>query len=160
MKKIAILLIIFVSFSMLVFADRYRSLSGESMGYYEMISNPKTVLFIWTSWCPSCISKMNELNKNHDIPDDVKVYFVNIGDSASTVKGAVTRLQLNEKMKANILMDPDYQLADRFNIAGVPMVLFFKDKRAIEASYDLSKDQVKRIYQKLAIEETNDARDK
>ena len=63
--------ILFFSFLFLTSASFARvplvNFDGQQVSYDELIAKPKTVIFLWTTWCPYCREEIAYLNKNDSL---------------------------------------------------------------------------------------------
>ncbi|MCK9614963.1 MAG: thioredoxin fold domain-containing protein [Candidatus Omnitrophica bacterium] len=149
MKKIIALFIFFSSMTGAVALDEaFGTLSGARISYEQNIAQGDTMLFIWTSRCPYCISELREMNKNEDLCKYFKCFFVNVGEGESSVKEVVNSLKLKSHISQNIIMDKSASLAGKFSIVGVPTFIFMRDGKVLNRSYHFDETAVKQIFKK------------
>ena len=149
MRKI-IAILIFLSAVTGAFAldEAFGTLSGARISYEQNIAQGDTMLFIWTSRCPYCISELSEMNKNEDICKYFKCFFVNVGEAEPAIKGVVNSLKLKNHISQNIIMDKSASLAGKFSIVGVPTFIFMRDGKVLDRSYHFDEATIKKIFKK------------
>jgi thiol-disulfide isomerase/thioredoxin len=149
MKKILALLIFFSSISAVFALDEvFYTLGLTRVSYEQDIAQGDTMLFIWTSRCPYCISELRAMNKNENVCKYSKCFFVNIGETESNVKDVVRSLKLKSHISQNIIADKSASLARRFSIVGVPTFIFMRDGKILDRSYHFDESAVKQIFKK------------
>lgn len=149
MKKIILLLIFCLSITVtLAFAESFYTLGGARISYDLDIASGDVMLFVWTSRCPYCVSELKEMNKNENICKYSKCFFVNIGETESTVKSVVRSLKIREDIVNNIIMDKSAGLAGKFSIVGVPTFILMRDGKILDRSYHFDESTVKRVFKK------------
>lgn len=152
MKKIFIALLI-LSFLVPVSAkggigkEIFYTLDNEEVSYDKISSSPKVVLFIWTTWCYLCRIEMIRMNKGFTPPDNVKFFYVNLGEKKTRVESLIDFLDLNENITKNILLDPGGMLSDKFYIMGVPTYVFLKDGNAVYKTNIISDKLIKEVFE-------------
>lgn len=149
MKKIITLFIVFLSIlGVTAFAESFYTLNGERISYDLDIASGDTMLFIWTSRCPYCLSELREMNKNENICKYSKCFFVNVGETESAVKKVIRSLGIKEPIANNIIMDKSASLAGKFSIVGVPTFILMRDGKVLDRSYYFDENAVKRVFKK------------
>jgi len=126
----------------------FNSLQGESYSYQELTNNsPMVILFLWTTWCPTCRS---DLIKNNEClskaNDNLTIYYVNLGESKKTVEKLVKRTRLEDCVKDNIILDKKGALADKFNIMFVPTYIFLKNGKFLYKSNYLNESLINKVF--------------
>lgn len=149
MKKTLLLFTLFISvLGVAAFAEVYYTLDGTRVSYdYDMASGD-TMLFIWTSRCPYCIKELRDMNKSENICKYSKCYFVNIGESDSTVKKVVNSLKLNDSIASRIIVDKSASLADKFSVVGVPTFILMRDGKILGRAYHFDEGTIRKKFQK------------
>lgn len=93
----------------------------------------KLYIKYWATWCPSCLSGLDDLGKLAKQKNDFKVLSM-IAPSAES--------EMSEKefkkwwknynyKKLNVLFDPEHKYADTINVRGVPTNVFIDKKGKI-----------------------------
>jgi thiol-disulfide isomerase/thioredoxin len=148
MKKILIVLAVLMCvLSGIARAETYYKLDGSELSYETLISAPKTILFIWTTWCPVCREDLKSFSDNPYLPEDVKIFYVNIGEKKSRVEKFVNILGLQTAVTDNILLDPESVIAEKFSIIGIPTFIFFKNKIPVYRSYFINKQLIADVFE-------------
>jgi len=149
MKKIVLILIFSLFIISFNGADyKFFKLNNESIAYQELVSNSKnTVLFLWTSWCYFCIRELKKINKDPLADEEIKFYYVNLGEQKKTVEDIANTMGLKDYIKENIILDKEAALADKFSIIGIPAYIFLKNGELTYKSFFINKDLVKKIFE-------------
>ncbi len=149
MKKILLLLAVFLLVAPAsVFAETFEKLDGSSASYVLDIGSGESMIFLWTSRCPYCISELRAMNKNENICKYSKCFFVNIGETKSEVNRVVKKLKLNDHITKNIVLDKDAILAMKFSVIGVPTFILMRDGEILDRAYHFDEKTIKHVFEK------------
>ncbi|MCK9574171.1 MAG: hypothetical protein M0R20_07275 [Candidatus Omnitrophica bacterium] len=149
MKKIIALIIFFSSISGVFALDEaFYTLGLARVSYEQDIAQGDTMLFIWTSRCPYCISELRAMNKNENVCKYSKCFFVNVGETESNVKDVVRSLKLKSHISQNIIANKSASLVGRFSIVGVPTFIFMRNGKILDRSYHFDENTVRQIFKK------------
>lgn len=146
MRKIFLLFLLAVLLPLSGKCQTFVSLNGENISFEEMISGPKTVLFMWATWCPACRESLKELNDSADLPDDVNFYYVTMGEKESKVRRLVEDLKLKDSLKDKVILDQDMVLSNRFSITVLPTYIFFKNGVPLYWTVFISKEVMDEVF--------------
>ncbi len=147
MKKIILLLSLFcLSFSCLAAEKKFSTLEGETISYEKIIAQPKSILFIWATWCPSCRRELTKLFQKRIFFEGVDVWYVNTGESKSIVDEFVKVKKITDSVKKKIICDKKSRIANKFSVAAIPTYLFFKDSELVFKSYFLNDNVLKKAF--------------
>jgi len=124
----------------------FSTLEGDDLSYADLVSSPKTVLFIWTTWCPSCIKEFQHLSRKCSNFDQVEILYVNIGQRKSVARRFVKARNLKECIRERIVLDADSYLADEFSVYTIPAFIFLKDGKFAYRSNFLNQKLVERVF--------------
>ncbi|HEU4671224.1 MAG TPA: TlpA disulfide reductase family protein [Dyella sp.] len=80
------------------------------------------VINLWATWCPPCRRELPVLVHAQQAHREVRVVFVDKGESAAEVRAFLTASGLRP---AHVLIDPGQSLAQRMNARVFPTTLFF-----------------------------------
>ncbi|MBN3039614.1 MAG: TlpA family protein disulfide reductase [Candidatus Omnitrophica bacterium] len=127
---------------------KLKNINGQEVSYKDIIASPKTILFIWTTWCPYCRTEINNINEKYDFLKDVNIYYINTGERATTVKRFLKKYNLKEEILAKIIIDPAAAIADKFYVTGIPTYIFLKDSKYADSSLYISKDIIDKAFRK------------
>lgn len=148
MKKLVVLISLFlISFTAHTEAIDLSTLNGEKITYEKLVSNAKTVLFVWTTWCPSCIKEIKRLSKECVSIKDIDMKYLNVGQSASKVKKFVVSNKIKDCISNKILLDTQSIIAQLYGISGVPTYIFLKDGKPIYKSYFFTEKLAEMVFQ-------------
>lgn len=118
----------------------------ETITDNEIFSAPKTILFLWTSQCPYCISELVNLNSHPEFEKDISFYYINLGDKKYLVERVALSLKLRDAIKKKIILDPTNRFAEQFDISGVPTFIFLRNGKVVDHSFYLDAKLLKEIY--------------
>lgn len=149
MKKIPILLFLlcFLSFSSWAQDAVFHSLDGEKLSYEEITAHPKTVLLLWTTWCPACRQEIARINNaDCSLYEGINFFYINLGEHRILVEKALTDLELKECVSEKVLLDTNVFLARKFSVAAVPTFIFLKEGVPVYKSYFINPELINRIF--------------
>lgn len=148
MKKIIFLISLFVFlFTATAQEINLLTLDGEEISYTKLVSKPKTVLFIWTTWCPSCRKEMKRLSNECISIRGIEIKFLNAGQSNSKVKRFVKSNKINGCISDKIVLDTQNILARLYNVSAIPNYIFLQDGKFIYKSYFFTEKLAKMVFQ-------------
>jgi len=147
MRKIIIFLILFC-FSSGVFAgtNQLYKLNGDSLSYEELISAPKTVLFIWAAWCPSCKAEFKRLSQECSNFEGVKIIYVNAGEPKSKIEDFIKSNGTKDCAKEKVVLDPELILSRKFSIFAIPAFIIIKDGKVVHKSYFINQELIDTVF--------------
>jgi thiol-disulfide isomerase/thioredoxin len=160
-KKILLLLLIFTVLAA-PFAragEYYYDLNDKKFTYEELISKPKTVLFVWATWCPTCRETVKDFIGTKKVRHDVNIIFLEAGEKRPEVLRAMKRLKVPEAMYSSFYRDPFQEIVNRFYINAVPTVIFFQNGKISKTAHTLTSGLIDQVYPQ-ANKEVNNARHK
>ena len=148
MKKIIILISLFlISFTARTEAIDLSTLDGGKISYEKLISKPKTVLFVWTTWCPSCIKEIKKLSKKCLSIKGIDIKYLNVGQSVSKVRKFVVSNKIKDCISKKILLDTQSIIAQLYGISGIPTYIFLKDGKPIYKSYFFTEKLAEMVFE-------------
>jgi len=124
----------------------FSTLEGDGLSYTDLTSFPKTILFLWTTWCPSCVKEFQRLSRKCSNFDRVEILYANIGQRKSVVRRFVKAKGLKECIREKIVLDADSYLAREFSVYAIPAFIFLKDGKFVYRSNFLNKKLVERVF--------------
>ena len=98
-----------------------QSLDGQTISLSDLRGKPVLINF-WASWCPPCREEMPYLQEIYEEWTDkgLVVLAINIGESSSTAEEFIQSYNLS----FTVLLDTEQDIAQRYNITGIPTTLF------------------------------------
>jgi peroxiredoxin len=87
------------------------------------------ILFFWTTWCPFCQRELKMLSNIYGRlqKDGLELLAINIGESSSRIDNFTKNYHLNFR----VFLDKDAEVADAYDILGVPTYVFINKKGQI-----------------------------
>lgn len=147
MKKILLALTFIMLIMPFARADEYYyDLNDKKFTYEQLISNPKTILFVWATWCPTCCEKVKEFAAEKKMRSDVKIVFLEVGDGRSEVLNTLKHLGVPAATQALFYRDPFQAIAGRFFFNVVPTVMFLQDGKVTKTAHSLTSSLVDQVY--------------
>lgn len=97
-------------------------LSGKSASLSDVIRDKKAILFFFATWCPHCRSQLKEISarKAELEKAGIAVALVDIGEP----KSQVAKFMKSYGGDNDVFLDVDSFVAQTYEVAGVPMLLF------------------------------------
>jgi thiol-disulfide isomerase/thioredoxin len=87
------------------------------------------LLNFWATWCPPCRAEMPELlQAARDYPD-LAMLAVNVRESPESVSQFAEQF----RMDVPVVLDPQGEISDRYNVSGLPTSIFIDADGAITA---------------------------
>jgi thiol-disulfide isomerase/thioredoxin len=145
-KLLAIALISFISFSLVASERRFANLEGGRLSYQEIISSPRTVLFIWATWCPHCLSQMKKITRTCTFLEGVNLLYIDTGERRSLVERFADSRKLSSCVRRKVILDPDSFLARKFSVNALPTFVFLKDGKPIRKTHYLNKQLLRAVF--------------
>lgn len=95
---------------------------GEEIALDDAIKGQKAVLVFWATWCPHCRTQVVALNskKAEMEKQGIVILLVDIGESPRVVQ----RFMDSKGLDFNVLLDADSAIAEKYQVAGVPTLVF------------------------------------
>lgn len=102
-------------------------LNGQKVSLGGLRGRPVVVNF-WATWCGPCTHEMPFIQAVHEqwAESDLVILAVNVGENTSRVRQFIDQNQYS----FTVLMDSDGQVAEKYQITGIPTTLFI-DKEGI-----------------------------
>lgn len=121
-----------------------KDLQGKTFTLSKYSGKP-VLLFFGATWCPSCraeIPAYKEIYATYS-PKGLVVVYINIGESAKRV----TRFTETNSLPYRVLLDEDENVANNYDIVGVPtLVLIDKDRNIFSISHRISDLPLKKLF--------------
>jgi len=104
-----------------------QNLDGQTVSLGNLQGKPVLINF-WATWCPPCRSEMPYIQEVYEewVNRGLVVLALNIGESSSKVE----EFMQNHNLSFIVLLDTKQDIAQRYNITGIPTT-FFIDKDGI-----------------------------
>lgn len=122
------------------------TLGGKVLSYEELTASPKTILFIWSTWCPSCRVTINDLAKKCATFKDVKIFYVDTGEKASTLDNFLRRKDPGKCVKDNMVLDEEAVIANRFSVFAIPTFIFLRNGELVYRSHVIDDTLIKQVF--------------
>lgn len=148
MKKILLLLMIFAALAA-PFAhasEYYYDLNDKKFTYDQLVAKPKTILLIWTTWCPICRKTIKRFTGTKNLRDDINIVFLDSGERRPEVLASIKQLQVPEAMYSLFYRDPFQEIMNHFYVAAVPTVIFFQDGKIVKTAHTLTSGIIEQVY--------------
>ncbi|MDD3297173.1 MAG: TlpA disulfide reductase family protein [Candidatus Omnitrophica bacterium] len=127
---------------------RFTTLDGKSLSYEKIVSAPRTILFIWTTWCPYCRQEIERLSQGRLSLEGFEIYYINVGEKKAKVEKFSEMRKINGYIKSKIVVDEEGFFADKFSVVGIPTYIFLEDGKNPSKTYFLDEDLLKAISNK------------
>jgi len=120
-----------------------KDLNGKTFRLSAQRGKP-VLIFFGTTWCPGCRAEIPVYKKVYETysPRGMNVIYVNIMESAKKV----SRFAENHSLPYRTLLDEDGDVANAYNVVGVPMIILIDKNGHIikvgHSSSDMPLDKV------------------
>ena len=155
MKKIALILCLFVSFSS--FSQNeipnidVKTLDGKTVNIKEVVNQDNVVIIsLWATWCVPCIKELDAISEVYDEWQEetgVQLIAVSVDDSR-TVK-RVKSLINGKGWDYNVLLDTNNDLKRALGASTVPLTLVIKDNKIVLRHSGYSPGAEAELYEKV-----------
>jgi thiol-disulfide isomerase/thioredoxin len=102
-------------------AQSFLSLEGQPVRLDAFRGKP-VVVNLWASWCPPCRHEMPVLQQAQAKQQDIVFVFADQGETAAAARDYLAAQHIDI---ANVVLDPQRDLAKYVNSKGLPTTLFF-----------------------------------
>lgn len=102
-----------------------KDINGKAFRLSAQRGKP-VLIFFGTTWCPGCRTEIPVYKKVYETyaPRGLNVIYVNIMESANKV----SRFAKTHSLPYRTLLDEDGEVANAYNVVGVPMILLVDKK--------------------------------
>lgn len=97
-------------------------LEGEALDFGTAVGSP-TVINVWASWCIPCRREMPQLARAAQENPDVRVLYVNQGESPATVAAFLADHPAVDR--GSVLLDSNQRVGNALRSVGLPSTYFF-----------------------------------
>jgi predicted bacteriocin transport accessory protein len=148
MKKCILLLMVYALSASCGFSQEqnFFNLTGKSFSAQEIDGAPRTILFMFTTWCPYCRKEFSKLMSNPVAAKDVKFFYVNLGEPQSKIDAYVKEVKAPLSVKEKIIMDNHEYFSSKFQVIGIPTYIFLKDGKVINQENFLDYDTIQDVF--------------
>jgi predicted bacteriocin transport accessory protein len=148
MKKFLLLFMLFVASASCGFTQeqKFSNLAGRSLSAEEIVAAPKTVLFMWTTWCPYCRKEFARLMKDPITVKDVSSFYVNLGEPQSKIDAYLEGIKAPSSVKEKIIIDGREYFSSKYHVVGIPTYIFLKDGKVVGQENFIDNDTVKSVF--------------
>lgn len=143
-----ILFLLLLCFCAPVFAEEedFYTLNDKPIFYQEMISQPKTILFVWATWCPSCRNQLKWLAQEQELFNNINIWYISSGESKSTLERFANSQKLDQRIRERIIVDTNNIIAEKFSISAIPTFILFKNSEPTYRAYSLNEKTLKKFF--------------
>jgi thiol-disulfide isomerase/thioredoxin len=131
MKKAVLLFVICLN-SFLAFAQlpdvEVKDIDQNWISLSELNGEKYTVVDFWATWCKPCVTAIPKLNSIYDAFSGMGVQFVGINVDGPRNQSKVKPFARSLNVKYPIVLDPDQDLVDEFNVTAFPTLIVLNKK--------------------------------
>ena len=135
--------------------EYYYDLNDKKFTYEQLVSRPKTVLFVWATWCPTCRETVKEFTGTKKLRNDVNIIFLESGEKRPEVLSTIKHLKVPDTMYSSFYRDPFQEIVNRFYINAVPTVIFFQNGKITKTAHTLTNGLIDQVYPQTNKEVSN-----
>lgn len=104
------------------------NLNNEQVNLAKSTGKPM-LINLWASWCTPCINELPLLNEAQQFSSGVEIIAINMGETALKIEPFQSRYDLTMP----ILLDPQLQMKQLFNVSGYPVSIMVTDSGTIQS---------------------------
>lgn len=104
------------------------NLNNEKITLAKSTGKPM-LINLWVSWCTPCINELPLLNEAQQFSSGVEIIAINMGETALKIEPFQSRYDLTMP----ILLDPQLQMKQLFNVSGYPVSIMVTDSGTIQS---------------------------
>jgi len=130
--------------SPLAYEFKLNSLKGGEVFLSSYKNKKAVVLIFWTTWCPYCRAALKSLQEDLKSLNEmgVELLAINVGESENTVSSFVE----SSRFTFQVLLDKDSNVADHYNLFGVPTYLIInKSGQIVFTGNRFEKEKLKEL---------------
>ncbi|MBD3246639.1 MAG: redoxin domain-containing protein [Candidatus Omnitrophica bacterium] len=128
--------------------ETFSRLDGGELTYAALTQGPRTVLFLWTTWCPHCRSALAALDTRcAELDQRVEYYFVNLGEAGEVVERYAENKKFTPCTRERIILDRRAAVAKRYRVVGIPTYVFLKDGDPVHKGYSLNAQVLQEVFE-------------
>lgn len=94
----------------------------------EMGGEKYTVIDFWATWCKPCVSSIPKLNSIYSEFSDQGIEFIGINTDGPRNQAKVKPFVNSLNIKYPIVLDPDQELVDEYNVTSYPTLIVLNKK--------------------------------
>ena len=109
-----------------------RDLAGEDVAISSLQGKPR-LMYFWATWCAPCRVQMPKIQELHEMfaAKGLAVLSINYGESAEVARKYITE----HKYSTRVLLDRDKQVAGKFSVSSIPVVILIDREGIVRAQY-------------------------
>jgi thiol-disulfide isomerase/thioredoxin len=127
-------------------AQTLETFTNKRIEYQDMASSLKTVLFMWTTWCPYCIKELKNILSKDIFRSGESLYLINVGERKSIVNKFLKSQKIPDHLKERIVLDVSGVVADKFSVTAIPVYIFLKNGKAVHRSFYLDQKLLDTVF--------------
>ncbi|UCG39173.1 MAG: TlpA family protein disulfide reductase [bacterium] len=123
-----------------------QTLTGDTFNLRDHLGKNVVLLNFWSVFCRDCISRIEALNKIHDLFQTRKFEIVGIAGDPPTDRMLAQVKRYAAKMHYDVILDPELEIFDSYGVEIIPFaVLVDRDGTVIMAIQSLEPEPLKKI---------------
>lgn len=129
MKTTILLLLLFIAFEVKAQIPdvEARNINQEWESIRELQGEKITVIDFWATWCKPCVTAIPKLNNIYNRFEEEGVQFIGINVDGPRNQSKVKPFAKTLEIKYPVLLDPDQELVNDFNVNVFPTLLIFDE---------------------------------
>ena len=128
-KNLYLILIVFTTFANAQIPDiEARDLNQKLVSLSQLQGEKVTVIDFWATWCKPCVSAIPKLNLIYEKFEGNGVQFIGINVDGPRNQSKVKPFSKSMGINYPVLLDPDHDLVDDFNVNAFPTLLIFNNR--------------------------------
>lgn len=126
------------------------TLDGDTFNLKEHLGENIVLLNFWSVFCRDCLSRIEAMNKIHDLYQERNFELIGIAGDPPTDRMLTQVKKYAAKMHFNVVLDPELDIYESYGVEVIPFaVLLDRDGTVVVAIQSLDPEPLKEISQAI-----------
>jgi len=126
------------------------TLNGDTFNLKEHLGENIVLLNFWSVFCRDCLSRIEAMNKIHDLYQERNFELIGIAGDPPTDRMLTQVKKYAAKMTFNVVLDPELDIYESYGVEVIPFaVLLDRDGTVVMAIQSLDPEPLKEISQAI-----------
>lgn len=107
---------------------KIRNIDNKLISLNDLKGEKLTVIDFWATWCKPCVSAIPKLNALYEEFSEKGTEFIGINVDGPRNQAKVKPFAISLNIKYPVVLDPNQDLVDEFNVTVFPTLIILDDK--------------------------------